>query len=693
MFLAPPVFDVRLPAAPAARLLPELGRVIGRRLEASTPVANMVLFVHGRGLDPDLVMESLAKATLGRWVTSSDGVTRLAPDPILRRDAERKEETELKDKWRKTFASFRERAAKMEPADWKKLAKDVSDVMTETSQPAVKNPWERMRKLDGRSAEDRLKVRMVAALPVEPFLNAPEYGFALSDKPTRAQFALPPAAMAAYKAYVSEKGAYADAAAPYDFIAKRNSGKVRDYHETFDSEAPPVSVARLVMRIGKSRYNPGAFSLRLRGYAVAGESVLDRKMDVSAGEDGSTYVTDPAAERKYAAWRARIDKSPEYEPSPLAKAYRSLLGAGSPNRAPVPEAERARVFRPDLEEPLAVLVGESMAAWSEWRKRPVIGWLTDDLARNFYYSGTKLGALDEFSLEEKAPESGPRLFTPTEPIKTLRQATDRKVLAWALRATTTPDASLEDRARLAFLKNGDDWSTLLAWMTQAVRNSLNGERWEHSNEEMMPLYGALTPDERRQALNGGIPLARLKEADTFYRRLYAPDADLQDLQSKNAEQEMEYGYYSQATLSREPTVRWPGGPPPNARVILEETTRRVLQAETFKEKMAQEGAYRIHGTEVWTPFDLGVRQASPPPEFGPEMTAEQREEYRDKADYSRMHWGFERKVKMRIIFDPETGIGGLLSEKKWKSKTVPIAELPKDIQEEIAKGAASVKKG
>lgn len=667
MIAPPPVVDLNLPAAPSERSVPELGRRLGKKLDLTASMRGLVLFSHGKGLTGPLVMESVAKATLGRWVVEKDGTVRLCPDSEARTIAERKETAARREAWQATFASYRRAADKLVEPDWPDVGRRIARGFGKAlGEPAGSyKEMAALQSLQSLLPAAGLKIRLVAALGSPTFGDVPTTGYALSDEPSPMRRPIPAAVLTAIRTYEAECAAYAAAVAQYDLPGQVDTLPVHGLGG-FLPQRRAARPDRVVVRVGGMDDFPGVLTLRARAFASDGGPTMDELMIVSPWDrpDGSPS---PHVRGQIADYKRSLRKDAPLQVRTPAEDVWHRMYAFMDSEQPM-EEEIGPLLRPDLNEPLDPLVGRLLAAWSEWRGRPVVGWLADDLGRRWARRrAPTLALVDE-------PGEGVRVMIPDEPIRAMRERTDRKTLAWGIAVARDPEAALEDRARLAFLKRGHPYG-MLHWMTDRMARRVSREILESPEDPTaLALYGALTPEERRRAREGGIRISEVKAGGEFLRRLYAPDARVQAYATKSS---LLGGRSSDESDRYEPTVRWPDAPPLGARLEIAETTESMVQTPVAR-AVAEPNSSQYLGSRDWTPFDFGQMRASAA---------------RDgRADTSRARWGTRRSVQLIVRWDAGAGRREELKERRWRSLAVPLAELPAEIRAEIARGAASVGK-
>lgn len=616
IIVIPPTSDLR--AAPLRRLLPKLGERTGRHLRAAPDVAGIVVLVHSKGGDDSAVLASIARVTFGRWVAEGDGTLRLTLDPAAVNVQRRREREIAREGWRRGLDDIRKRIAGAPDGEPRRLARDADRFLISHARMDPGEKLAKLREFRLRAPGGRAMLRVIAALPDTAFLDRPAYGYAFADRPTRVQIPLPAACVNAVREWAREQGLFHDAARD---LGLANRAKDLPSSDAFETEDAPGRLGRVVLRVSPD-IGGDSVALGLRIYDAQGRlaKTLSGYVEcLGTGGKGYGESTFPAREFDKLKVIDETARTPKLFLSEDALAHAALFG-----NLPASEKGASTVADPTRFDPLGGVAGEALARYADWCGHSIVTRIEDEGSPLALPDGTRVGDVPgRFRWLPPHPtvRDGVIEAVGDRPFRAETRRADRAILARLLKEAH----SLEEVAEAAFTVHNAPQESLLRVLPDRVRSRRPASADEtDGDQDWLAVYGGLTSEHRRRALDGGVRLGACAEGVRLIAlaRLYAWDASFGE------------------RIEDEPTVRWPNGPPDGV-LNVAERAEWVLMGRP-RVVPGSDGAPTTVGDEVRTPE---------------EWAAERR-----TGDFRA---GKRRRVSLRLRYDPEIGLAGEIEHRAW----------------------------
>lgn len=677
----PPVVPIEWRATTLDKLLPLVGAKLGLKLEASPAMKGVPMFVRIEpGTEPKLILDAIARATLGSWSQGSDGVYRLVQDAGARNKAAIAEKETIRKGWEKALAMRRKRLAKLETPDWKALAKDVDRMIESYDEKNQNNIWEKTSALDRRAPGGRATARIVATLTPEMFEDPGPFGTVYSDVPTAAQRPLPPAVLTAIRSWMKEEAAWQDVSGKMGFAERAQKKSFWYGQEAVQGGEPPTSLGRVLLKIAPSEYGEDSCEIRIEVFSADGKRArsfrdsLNPAIGPWADFDWEDPETRKANEAKWKALAEESKKSPKWSPSPLAIAHAETFGWA---QKPADPAMEKQILDPTVFDPNAGHQSERLAAFSLWRKKSLVHRFPD--VQSWSPKDPFHAAEGAFSFPGTGPtdETQPVLrFEDPMPLKTERRTADRPLLARIVASLVGTDRpSLERRGEVAYAIAEKSRASLYRSYFEALSRRRPGDGedrnvYEWVDDKMLAIWGGLTQSERGSAVKG-IRLTSLSEG---VRRLVMKrivDSDRGGLQVVG---EVKGGPPDLGErIESEPTVRWPRGFP-DGTLTVEDTVEDVVKTRRHEAKIGE------HSTRIYGGWPMNAQAFASSKKWA---TTEQDPEYA-RVDWTKVKMGKQRSIKITVKLEGGLGFQGDLRDSTWSGDYVPFSSLPKTFLDAVA---------
>lgn len=453
------------PAAPAARLLPELSKAVGIELTTDARLAKEVLLVKVKDVPRDELLARIAAVTGGEW-ESREGVYRLSLSGAT--DA----------KQRKAEAVVR--------------GEEIRAGLTR-----LLKVYERVKDIEPRGKVETV----ISRLPADLLGGiGPGQRLVLSTHPTPMQRLLPAAAIQGV-----------------NLAGLRRTPKL----VVGDKPAPPpgaVAMAMLVLRYDRDREGVSGMmaTADAAGERIASESASPVHWDEVPSPRASTLPKPDAILTLPPKWVEFAKESGRLSAQTLAEAPVTEESQSDPLQTPYSHEELSQAFpfqtdalvlNPESHEPLATILGAGLTQLADAQDLNLVGVLPDSAfgpASTFFGNGP-VRASDLESMARKAlkvdlkAQDGWITLTPLEPAFVRGARADRVALGKVLRKLAKDhNLSLQEQADyaaaqpLGFLKSGLEGSVISlvdpVWGRRMAASSIVGER------QLLRLYRALGPN-------------------------------------------------------------------------------------------------------------------------------------------------------------------------------------------------------
>lgn len=488
---------VTTPLAHSSVVLEQFGKAAGVTMKPTGTVLKDYFFVRFKDTPLDVAMDRIAKTLNATWALQEDGSYLL----------KRSQTQDLQTGKPPLDNSPIKKAVddiKVEPFDTESFRKTVEEAkkLADSRDP---NIWQQIQKVDANSPLDRFAKRLVKMIGAET-LSAIKEGETLwfAPNPTRRQAALPQAASSAYQLLVQEVEA-SRALVPEEpqhggyYIAVLNPLRI-DVHK-------PVKFGLAVTRYQGGGMNATAYFQQ--------DNTFDQR-NVSLQSGGLGTAPDPKG--VFAGIKTKFEPGPELQE--LISAMKKIYSTnGIRDISPEAASAWARVFHDSQGRDFTTVLGSEFFQQSADAKGTDMVALVPDLLSFLPVfaagSGQSTNEMQQmWSLASQFPggvniseADGYVSVRPADYVAG-RDRLDRK----SLEKLMAGDADLDTLADFVGATESDD-TVMVAMIvsTLARPGSANRLGSLQSNPDLLRIYGRLSPQERRQAKNGGyeIPLTNI----------------------------------------------------------------------------------------------------------------------------------------------------------------------------------------
>ena len=475
------------PGARASVLLPQLGKAIGRSLQASPSTADDVLVIRLAGVTRQDALDRVAAALDAGWVQEGDTLrlVRSSSNESAERQAALQSRTQA---WRRAQQSFQKRLASEPAFDQSAVAKTADRLAQYLQHPPTSSSnspeFEEGRRIDDASPAIRAVHRLMAAIPPEE-LAAIRPGLATvwSTRPTKMQIAFPDEAEPAWNGFVQEDGAWEAALKTRNLVwPKRVNQWLSLLERPMAQVGPP---AGCLLRATQETHN-GEIRFEMVAVDSDGHRITRGLAD---------FRPDFPSEKPSWADDSPLDLDSETQ-SELKDLKQATQGK------PATGALREDLLHPEDHDPATLVVGPALIAVAARRKQNLVAWVPDETWSaqvNFARNGIARADwfLQSLSPFMKLEETGGWITArPADPEWNRTVRLDRATLGAHLRKLAAQGyLSLDDQAAWAVASTRPQDNE----MSEALQGYLVPMHGQPQPYLQLRMYGSLTPQERNQA--------------------------------------------------------------------------------------------------------------------------------------------------------------------------------------------------
>lgn len=530
-------------AAPAQRLVSDLGAKAGLKLDVSPQVAPDVLFVQASEVKLKDLLERIAQAVNGEWATESDGTLRLIrPAGNANREiaAEREEKVAaLRAELKRYFDSQNKPPAKPGANPAQKPTDEEAQEMA-------------IAMMGGDGAKHILP--LLQRIDVADLVLEHDGRIVYSSNPTRMQRRLPgnlePIVADMVRAHNEEIAARkANPDDPPDEEMRQWLEFAKQFG--FDRDPKPLQgrPAKLLL-VAEQPELYGGLSLSLRLYDQAGKVAIESGMNM--GFQG--FLRTAVAMNKPAAAPDKEDHAIDFSDTTkeLEGIFKSFTAMS--NRAKMSAALEARLLRPDVYDPLSFSISDSLVSIAKYKKLNVVASLPDSFTSFMEMFAAKGGTVNGFLADLESSEQvkatkkdGWLVVQPKHPVQARRERVDRPALARLLAAAKKNGlASLDDIAAYALTSPSPyEGSAAMPYLMLFAPNAMQQGMMGLSDWNALRLYGTLNQAQRQNLASGGrIAIGSLgpNQQALLSRMVFGAKANLK-VQDPNAKPKEELGIF------------------------------------------------------------------------------------------------------------------------------------------------------
>lgn len=562
------------PGAQAKTILAELSKATDIGLEAAPQTIHEVLAVRLNNVSLQEAMTQIAWAVDGGWkqVGNSYRLVRTA-------EQQREEERLLLEGRARKFKAMLDahRAALAAAPEFNqdvaaKLATEVQAVIRSFNpQDRESNAWQRGRNLDlkgpGGRALDRLSLLFD---PYELATMPSQVNVVYSSDPTPTQRPLGEKGLAALKQYIQEQEIWATEA------TRRQIHDPKYGQSTYLLGALTGNTEPLNDRVGKV-----LFIVSKRAADQAPQLLL------RVTDTGGKLITDVSESLSYSE-AANLETPPKLPPSitkmevpPAVIAFQK--GWESRNALPASSDLREKISQPEKFDTLGLGAGALLLAIAEKQKLSMVIDLSDELVDSasslpeIAIESYLLGLTDE--LVDQKEVSGWLLMRPKWPSEARALQIDRSALGNYLRKLVANGKVTLDEQAEFYVHCPEDAPGTIKRLSEAL---IVGKSDEYFDENLLRLYGSMSPEQRLGAQKDGIPYSSLTphQVHIVKKMLYSPSFRLRfEPQNPGAPDTLtKYELHDRGIL-REITEALPNGPAGESRLKLSSTDSEAVQCQ------------------------------------------------------------------------------------------------------------------
>lgn len=574
-------------AVPLTRAVDEIAKTTELKLRVTPLLAREVIFVSVTDVTTQELLDRVAQAASGTWVTESDGYRTLTQTPAQRQAEERAEIDERTRFFQKSIAELNEEN------------KDDPNAPLETRERRA------MRRAFGFGASEAgnnaMKRLMTLLNPVVLAGIREGERVVFSTNPTRMQVSLGANALPIVRQLIAEQNEIARQAEERKLgtnVEPERDPAMAQWTQRMEEMTGANFREKAIGEPAKALVIASAGGGPMFGMRFGGAQMLSCELQLfdadgkiiyrvtgTLGMDdmmaGFIALNQPAAEE---------EKGEPIEFSPVTKELNAIAMWANPMQSEIKLSKEAmeKLSRPDAHDPLSFRHSEALMAVAKAKGYDIVALLPDSiagLADNLRTQPVTVGGFlaglrrhRELKFEEK---DGWLMISPARPGKARRERVDRAALAQFIaqaRAKLLP--SIEDLAAYAAV-NDEPMSTpiVLSWFTAFAPNAMsNGMRgpipWDG-----LRLWGRLSEPLRRQLVQGAqLSLASLPQgaAEVTRRMVFGANARIKvDAKQKRGEPQSWFDMWEQwmpqtpRDFRTEPTELLPNGLPPSGALRVE----------------------------------------------------------------------------------------------------------------------------
>jgi len=494
-----------LVAAPASKLLPQLGELGHAKLQASGTTAQDVIAVTATDKPLGEVMRQIAQADGASW-QQQNGIWRLVRTEKQQQQQEQQEVEARAAELEKAIQDLDAEAKKPEDASaMATLAKIAAD---HAERGSVPGPYHSPTDYTLRTPIQRALIRLAAMLdPRQLATLEPGDRIAYSTQPLRLEEKLPDQAGQVLDEFAGEQALWAKAVAD---LPPRNPTGPRFAEDPLEQggalQAPPVGATLVASR--SNSLAPVDFRLY----------VWDAQR--SQLQMGSLWLTTDRVQKQQALFAG----GPQAAGDPLklsadaesyTKAYMPLLARDPSKNLEPDEHQKNVIATPADHDPLSFTATEGFQQLAAAKHEDLVAVLPDDMLiaslfmlrgkptlEQFQQTAETMGAIDV------AHKDGWTVVTPTWPVEARKERTSREALQTYLQSILKLGRStLENEARYAFEARDasyDMWGIAMVEVLDPLQTSNVDHDWP-----TLRLLGSLTPDQMNRLEQGPVPITDL----------------------------------------------------------------------------------------------------------------------------------------------------------------------------------------
>lgn len=673
-----PKITMTMEASSAAAALRQLGRAAHVRLLTSPQTANDVISFKFNDVPLSEAMKRIAAVVNGTWKVE-DGSQRLIRTAAQQQSESQKEFDETVGIIRKGIQKKKDEQKKMpgwSADEAEALAIRVQALIKSYDPQSKSGDWyQKGNEYSAQTPIGRALVKVVAALDPAELASLPGYMKTVwSSNPTPTQRPLSNEISGIADEFVKAQTDWAAAIDKHQIkapsIGRGGTAYVGGLGLFQDDAGGKASV--ILLSVTRQAPEYGYYCI-LTAYGPRGKQIAQANTILSYSDDEhKSALLSPAAvgEEKVKldddalALIANRDKSP----GRAKKVAGGLIG---------------RLLRPEQFDPLSIFLSPKLIQAATIKKVNMVAHLSDNMLMPDVYLSTKETPVDEFLQKDVRVgasvdlENGWLTITPKRPSeRRLRQA-DRAVLGKYLRRLSTGrPLSIDELATFVEpLPDTNDNS-----MPDGLCGFLRRDIYEQYDEDMLRLYGLLTPEQKSRMAGDGLPFGTLSEKELEYvgRMVYRTVTQVGYMPQKapQGQQAQPEEELFKSDLMREPTECLPAGVPPDG-ILTESVTNTsavyLLYADPDVDVSGKRGS-------TWDARQLAsLKYMQDRPEIFLHAIDDS-----NKFNFDRLMFGRQVSMNFTFQFTPKVGMTQDLSGTNLDDfKPATINDLPDDFKKQF----------
>lgn len=496
---------VMLPAAPAPKIITELGNLVGVTLRSTGVFAKDVLLIDVHETPLSEVMARIADVAGGTWKSEQGAfrLTRTAEAENMQEDRERRYRMQVLEAEIATSKEIRDRSLTTEKA--KQLSSEFQKAREKNPRYSF-SPYGPLGGSLNQTPSKRALLRLIANLDLtEIAMLDPGDRIVFSNKPTHMERALPVGSDDVLTKFVQEQNIWSDAVA-----GAGEGGQTKFAGDPLDAR-DPVTAAPDRALLSASRSNSMA-PVQFHLYLMAnGLTVADA--DIALGSESIRKMSQRMLNQAQEA-----GTKVTLRPDSLAL-LEATKGWQRPNDGPAPGPTAKTVdllVNPERLDPLGFVATDGFVSVAEAKHENLIASLPDELvALNFMPNASTLTlagfietatAYGDLQIEEKGSWM---TVKPQKEYSARHIRVDRDALGKYLRAIAAEGrASLAAQSEFALNAQPTDYDTF--GMPMGMLLDLNSTQNVDNDWVALKLWGALSNEQRNALIKGSkIPFRQL----------------------------------------------------------------------------------------------------------------------------------------------------------------------------------------
>jgi hypothetical protein len=552
-------------AALAPKVLAEISKVSGVRLETGGKLANDILIVSVKDVSLSELMKKIAGVIDAEWETTKSGFRLVRTDGL-----EAKLRAGVRELRAKDFdANIKQRmtGAQAQPPFVKDRARALASQLEEALKGSKPNAFtvdllNAIGRLTPKLPTGRGIDRMIAALGGKELATLPEGRRVVYGLPaTRMQRTLPPAAIREVDAIVRESEIWSEAL------------RASAIDQEFLSTSLPMLHATLTAR-------PAKLNLIVTRNATTVQAQL--KLYNDAGVNTHQAFTYLAASSRPRASIEPKSGEPEIAYSDASKQIVELASQvfSRTEPAPLPDSGlRRALLDPESIDPLSFVISEALFQTAHDREANLVATVSDAMFAGPYNvlpktSSVLVSGLNDMGLTV-AESDGWLTVKPRDPFRMWEARTNRNALGELMRSAARDSrVSLDALLRFAPTCRSAEWPALPA----ACATLMIGSPIFLRDLQMTKVVGLMSPSQRKQA-EIGVEVRRLDPVarGIVVELVYGTDQGVGvDTLERPTVAEQRIATLFANGIFREPTESMPDGLPTDAMLRIADSTRHVV---------------------------------------------------------------------------------------------------------------------